>query len=296
MPSDNSSWTVLQVLQWTTAFFDSHRLDSPRLSAELLLAHALGLSRLDLYLRFDQPLLPEELARYRELIKRRAGREPDAYITGTKAFWTLSLAVTPAVLIPRPDTECLVESALAVLSGAETPSAPRIWETATGSGAVILSLAREWPAGRFWASDISPAALRVAQENAWRHELAERIHFFAADWFTALRPAAPGFDLVVVNPPYVVSAEMARLAPEIHAFEPRLALDGGADGLLHIRLILQTAPAMLRPGGWLLMEIGWDQKAPVAALAEATGQYASMNFVRDLAGHDRVVRLRKQSG
>ncbi len=294
MPSDKSSWTVLHVLQWTTAFFESRHIDSPRLSAELLLAHALGTSRLELYLCFDQPLYSRELARYRELIKRRVQREPDAYITGRKAFWDLSLAVTPAVLIPRPDTECLVESALELLAADDGGRSFRtIWEPATGSGAVILALAQVVSEARLLASDNSSSALQIARANARDHHLADRVEFFASDWFAALRPAGLSCDLMVVNPPYIASDMIDRLAPEIHAYEPRAALDGGPDGLLHIGHILCAAADFLRPEGWLLMEIGWDQKDRVGRLAAGTGKYEPPEFVQDLAGHERVVRLRK---
>jgi release factor glutamine methyltransferase len=296
MPPDNHSWSVLDVLKWTTSFFDSRDIDSPRLSAELLLAHVLGVSRLDLYLRFDQPLSMTERSRYRELIKRRADKEPVAYIIGSKSFWEMEFEITRDVLIPRPDTECLVESALDALDedGTSKSSPRRVLELATGSGAVILSLAHRVPDCRFFASDISAPALRVAQRNAVRHALAGKVVFFASDWFTAVKPAGSDFDMIVVNPPYIASGKIEQLSPEIRLFEPRAALDGGADGLRHIRHILQVAETYLKPGGDLLMEIGWDQATPVRDMVKTLEQYASPRVIKDLAGHDRVVHLQKR--
>lgn len=296
MPPDNHSWTVLEVLKWTTSFFDSRDIDSPRLSAELLLAHVLDISRLDLYLRFDQPLSMAERARYRELIKRRADGEPAAYITGVKAFWEMEFELTRDVLIPRPDTECLVESALAAMGKeAASKSAPRrVLELATGSGAVVLSLARCFPQDRFFACDVSIAALQVAKRNAVKYQLADNIVFFASDWFDAVKQTGTGFDMIVVNPPYIESDEIGRLSPEIRLFEPRIALDGGPDGLQHIRHIARSAQTYLSPRGSLLMEIGWDQAARVQQAVDATKAYDSFQIIKDLAGHDRVAFFRKK--
>lgn len=302
-----SGWTVLDVLKWTTSYFDSRQIDSPRLSAELLLAHVLNIARLELYLRFDQPLSAMELADYKAFIRRRADGEPAAYIVGEKSFWSMEFDVTPDVLIPRPDTECLVETALAILSedGDHESSGHQdsdkmtggryVWEPATGSGAVILSLARHAPGHHFLASDISEAALHLARRNAGKHQLDGRINFFTADWFAALRPDGPKFDMIVVNPPYIEADTIETLSPEVYKFEPRLALDGGADGLVHVGHILKKAGTFLKPGGHLLMEIGWDQKDRVRQLADATGQYEDVQFVKDMAGHDRAVRLKKQA-
>jgi release factor glutamine methyltransferase len=296
MPSDNPSRKILEVLRLTTDFFRYHDVEGPRVSAELLLAHALKTERLDLYLRFDQPLSPDELDVYRELVRRRLRREPVAYITGTKGFWNLTLGVTRDVLIPRPDTECLVENALADLSRirASVDRPPAVLEMATGSGAVILCLAAGMPEGRFFASDVSVPALGVAADNARRNSLSDSIFFFASDWFSAVRAGAFSFDLIVVNPPYIPTADIPGLAPEIKDYEPRWALDGGGDGLTHIRHIIATAGRFLGAGGLLLMEIGWDQRARVQALAEEAVWCLEVSFFRDLAGHDRVARLRKQ--
>lgn len=293
MPPDSPAWTILAVLKWTAAFFDDRRVEGAQLSAELLLAHTLGIQRLDLYLRYDQPLSPEELASYRALIKRRAAGEPVAYILEEKAFWTKTFRVTPDVLIPRPDTECLVETALAVLPNAAVGIPFRVLEMGTGSGAVILAMAGESPHCFFTATDRSPRAMAVAKHNAKRHNLSSRVSFFVADWFAALCAGGAGmFDLIVVNPPYIAASQIDHLAVEVRDFEPRDALDGGADGLRDIRHIIQKGHRYLNPGGRLIMEIGWDQKVAVAQIVEATGTYLPPEFVKDLAGHDRVVSLR----
>ncbi|MDY6905040.1 MAG: peptide chain release factor N(5)-glutamine methyltransferase [Thermodesulfobacteriota bacterium] len=292
MPPDSPAWTILEVLKWTAAFFDERHVEGAQLSAELLLAHTLGIKRLDLYLRYDQPLSPDELSAYRALIKRRARGEPVAYILGEKAFWTMTLTVAPDVLIPRPDTECLVETALAVLPDQSSDASPfRVLEMGTGSGAVIIALAGEASHCRFFALDRSTRAVAVAAGNARKQGLSGNIDFVVSDWFAALLPDAGGYDLIVVNPPYIPSAEISNLAIEIRDFEPRTALDGGQDGLRDIRHIISTAPRYLKPGGRLMIEIGWDQKAAVTRLAEAAGAYGPLSFARDLAGHDRVARL-----
>jgi release factor glutamine methyltransferase len=297
MPIDKTPRTILDVLRLTADYFSSHDVESPRISAELLLAHVLKVDRLDLYLRFDQPLSSEELSLYRELVKRRLRCEPVAYLTGIRAFWDLTIAVTREVLIPRPDTESLVEQALAELSRIR-PSmdrAPAIFEPATGSGAVILSLATNAPGGRFFASDVSVPALHVARGNALRSGLSDRVCFFASDWFSAVNSKTDLFDMIVVNPPYVATVEISRLAPEIRDYEPRLALDGGEDGLAHIRHIIEAAGRFLTGGGSLLMEIGWDQRLRVQALAEKADWCQDAAFFKDLAGHDRVARLLKKA-
>ncbi len=300
MPPDSARWTILDVMQWAAKYFTSHDVESPRLSSELLLAHVLGLNRLDLYLDYDRPLEADELAALRSLIKRRAGGEPVAYIVGEKDFWEASFEVCRHVLIPRPDTETLVESALEGLESLTGQNLSgtgeaTVWEPATGSGAVVLSLAARLPEVRFVASDISPAALEVARRNAARQGLLDRVSFWAADWTAGLRPGRAVFDMIVANPPYVSTGELSQLAPDIRGYEPAIALDGGEDGLTQVRRLVYSAADFLSPRGLLLLEIGWDQKEAVAGLARETGSYATVDFVRDLAGHDRVARLRKKS-
>jgi len=291
-------WTILNILKWTTSYFISHRVENPRASAEILLAHVLGVKRIDLYIRYDQPLIPNELSQFKALIRRRARREPVAYIVGEREFWSMPIAVTPDVLIPRPETECLVETALATLSSSalgEYPRpSPRILELGTGSGAVVLALAVELRTAVFMALDRSERAIAVARRNARRFNLDPRVHFFCGDWFACLRPQGLYFDMILSNPPYIPTAEIDRLQPEVARYEPRDALDGGADGLMSIRTIIGRAHHYLRPGGHLLLEIGYDQKADIERVVGGLSDYAHLHFIRDYSGHDRVVRLSRR--
>lgn len=290
-------WTILATLQWTAHYFKKHAVESPRAAAEILLAHGLGCRRLDLYLRYDQPLNPDELARFRTVIKRRASHEPVAYIVGIKEFWSLDFKVDPSVLIPRPETEGLVEAALEHLTSSdresgETRSEHRILELGTGSGAVIISLAHERPQSMYWATELSVDTLAIARENARRHLMEDAVHFLAGKWFAPLNPAGAHFDLILSNPPYVPSADIAGLAPEVHCFEPRLALDGGPDGLRDVVHLIEKAPGYLKPGGMLMLEIGWDQFGAVAEYGRNTGAYQHISVRKDYAGHDRIACLR----
>ncbi len=291
--SGEPPWTILRILRWTASRFRSRNIENPRASAEILLAHALDLRRIDLYLRHDQPLMPDELGRFRELIRRRLRHEPVAYILGTRGFWTLELSLSPAVLIPRPETECLVEAALECLP--KTPEREsRILDLGTGSGAIILSLAAEQPKNCFYASDRSPAALEIAKDNAAGNGLEGKIHFFCGDWFAPLKTPG-GFDLILSNPPYIRSSDMDGLQPEI-SFEPRSALDGGPDGLQAIRQILLHAPDYLTEHGFLVIEIGFDQGGDVAEMAQKCGAYEQIRCIKDYAGNDRVMRMRRIPG
>ena len=281
------------MLEWTTSYFESRGVESPRPSAEILLAHVLNLERVDLYARYDQPLLQAELARFKDLIKRRVQREPVAYILGTKGFWSLELTVTRDVLIPRPETECLVEAALDILESEGPDSGKRVLDLGTGSGAIILSLASRYPQHRFYASDVSLKALGVARKNAVSAGLDRRIHFFCGSWLQALRSDHSSFDLLVSNPPYVCRKDLERLQPEISRYEPLLSLDGGADGLNSIREIIATAHRFLKEGGHLLMEIGHDQGQTVAALVRAGGHYRDVRIEKDYGGLDRIACIQK---
>lgn len=300
MPTDGqpagTPWTVLSLLEWSTGYFKHHGVESARIDAEVLSAHALGCERIDLYLRHDQPLNNAELARLKPLIQRRARREPVAYIVGCKEFWSLRMAVTPAVLIPRPDTECLVAAALDHLSGDGSRPAQRILELGVGSGAVTVALAHECPQHRFWASDRSWSVIRVARANARRHRVDGRVHFFLGHWLTPLHGQRARFDMILSNPPYVRRGDIAGLAPEIREFEPLGALDGGPNGLDAIGAIIGAAHAYLNPAGLLLLEIGFDQRDAVEALAHQAGTYDRIDFHKDYTGHCRVVRLQKRTG
>ena len=287
-------WNIIKLIQWATSYFKAHDIDSPRTAAEILLAHVLNLERIDLYLRYDQPLRDDELNRFKAVLNRRINREPVAYIVGIKGFWSIDLVVTKDVLIPRPETECLVETALEVLSDASSAHPKRILELGTGSGAVILSLASQHPLYLYFASDISANVIGIARLNAKRHHLEGNIHFFLGDWFYPLRLKTCFFDVILSNPPYIKTGELHKLQPEIVAFEPAFALDGGHDGLSSLKQIIDRAHLYLKPGGTLLLEIGHDQKEAVCKMMTACGQYDNFFCKRDYNGYDRIVQMRKK--
>lgn len=279
------TWTVLKVLRWTADYFREKGIDGGRLDAEVLLADTLKLDRVGLYLQFDRPLSADELAAYRQRVARRARREPLQYILGETEFWSLPLQVTPEVLIPRADTEVLVEEALKKVTGAAG-----ILDVGTGSGAIAIALAHELPEARIEAVDISPAALALAEENARRNGVADRMRFRQADLYQL--QGGP-YDLVVANPPYIPEAEMAELMPEVRDHEPHLALRGGdADGLAAYRALAAAVPGLLVPDGWLLVEVGIGQAEAVRRLFAETGLDDCYTRA-DYAGIPRVVGGRK---
>jgi release factor glutamine methyltransferase len=287
-PSAPARWTVIDVIRWTTTRFEERGVGTPRLDAEILTAHALGVARVQLYVQFDRPLTPAELGTIRELVKRRQGGESVAYVIGKKEFWGLDFAVDARVLVPRPDTETLVDEALARIGrtapAQETAAGPRIADVATGSGAIAVTLAKSRPDATVFASDVSADALAVARANAERHGVA--VTFVEGDLGGPLSPHAP-FDLITANLPYVPSGEIAGLAPEVLA-EPRLALDGGPDGLDLVRRLVTAAPALLAPGGALVLEVGAGQARATAALVEAAG-LIDVRIRRDLGEIERVI-------
>jgi release factor glutamine methyltransferase len=288
------AWTILKLLKWTTAYFTSHHIEQPRAAAEILLAHALGVGRVDLYIQSDRPVESRELVVFKKLIQRRLQREPVAYIVGGKGFWSLDLKVTPDVLIPRPETELLIETALSIIPPGTSSKPFKVLDLGTGSGAVVLALARERRGHRFYAVDHSQKALAIAQENAQRYGLEAAVTFLLGDWFDGVSDRHRYFDLIVSNPPYISSPDLERLPLEVLQYEPREALDGGPDGLDAIRLIIESAAAHMSPGGWLLFEIGYDQWVSVERLMAATTSYADVTVIKDHSGFDRVVRARSK--
>ena len=296
--SIEAEWTIIKLLKWTTSYFDSHGLDRPRAEAEILLSHALKLQRIDLYLRYDQPLFDEELKRFKELIKRRINREPVAYIVGTKEFWSMDFGVSKDVLIPRPETEFLVEAALDLLPAGSTSDAVmmprRILELGAGSGAVILALASMRPGHRFFATDRIWAAIRMARGNAVRHHLENTVEFICADWLEPFSPKGCEFDMVISNPPYVPSRLIGGLQPEISEYEPISALDGGEDGLSCLKYIITHAHLYLGAKGALLLEMGHDQKNDVERIVDQCAAYDHIVYIKDYSGYDRVVQMRKK--
>ena len=281
-------WTVLDLLRFTTDHFVKAGIDSARLDAEVLLAFALGVERLQLYLEFDKPVLASERTEFRELVRRRAGeRVPVAHLTGTKEFWSLPLLVTPEVLVPRPETETLVEVALARAPAEEQEL--RALDLGTGSGAVALALLTERKRARVTATDISAGALALAARNAERLGLADRIRLAEGDLFEPV--AGERFDLVVSNPPYLALGEASGLAPEL-AHEPERALFSGPSGFEVLDRLVAAAPAALTPGGWLALETAPDQAEPVRTACERQGLVEAA-VVRDLGGRARVVIARR---
>ena len=290
-----SPWTILRLLNWAASYFKSHDIDNPKSTAEILLSHALRLQRIDLYLQHDRPLNRDELTAFKQLVQRRRNFEPVAYIVGNKEFWSLPLAVTVDVLIPRPDTECLVETALGIMDKEPVDLPLRILDLGTGSGAIILSLASHCKGHVYYASDISEKATALAKANALENGLAH-VHFFTGDWLKPLRTSTKPFDLIVSNPPYIPSDEIPHLQAEIHRYEPLLALDAGRDGLQCLRHLVQNGWSYLKPGGHLVMEIGYNQKDSVTALGMAAGQYEAITVQKDYGGNDRVICMKRRVG
>ena len=290
-PQDGSAWTILGTLEWTADYFKQHNISQARAVAEVLLANVLSCERIDLYLRYDQPLNSNELAQYKKWIKRRVNHEPEAYIIGHKEFWSLRFDVSPAVLIPRPETECLVETTLSLIGHRQ---AARILELGVGSGAISVALASERSAWRYWASDNSWSAIVLARSNACRLLGEDRVQFFAGDWLESVKAGAKGFDAIIANPPYITTGGMATLDCEIREHEPLGALDGGPQGITDLARIINSASDRLLPGGYLILEMGCDQQDAVQAIAEKTNRYGKIGFTRDYSGLDRVVQLQKK--
>lgn len=280
--------TVLEILKKTTEFFAGRGISSPRLNAELLVGHALGLKRMQLYLQFERPLEERELELIRPLVRRRGRHEPLQYITGEAEFYGLNLKVDARVLIPRPETEQLVE--LAVHSRPVAPA--NILDLGTGSGAIALALARHFPSARVVATDRDASALAVARENAVRTALGERLTFIEADWFVGVPPGP--YDLVVSNPPYLTAEELEQIPEEVRSFEPRQALVAANDGMADFERIIAGVPAFLAPDGVLVLETGEEQREKIFALLRAAG-FAAMEGRHDLAGRNRFIIAQRAS-
>lgn len=285
----------MRVLNWTTGHFLENGIENPRLDAEVLLARSLRTNRLGLYLEYDKPLEKEELTEYKKLIKRRIKREPLQYIVGYQEFWSLKFKVDRGVLIPRPETEILVEEALKVFPQDKPWSKTiNILEIGTGSGAVAVTLAKELQGVFIIATDISDRALHIARENAKNHGVERHITFLKGDLLRPVRRRIEFFDLVISNPPYIPGADFQRLEPEVRDIEPRIALDGGKEGLRFYRQILPQAGKHLAKGGWLMLEVGKGQYQEVSKLMEYTGDFLPPSTVKDLSGIERVVSAQKK--
>jgi len=288
----------LEVINNTVPFFEKHGIESPRLNIELLLAHLLKKKRLDLYLEFERELDEPTLEKLREMVKRRADGEPLQYVTGEAEFCGLKFAVDQRVLIPRPETELLVETVLGTLKKAFSVqrSAITIIDVGTGSGCIAVTLAKRLMATgeiEIWATDVSLEALKVAGCNAKRHEVEKNIRFLEGDLLKVL-PDGLRADAVVSNPPYIAKGELVKLAKEVRDFEPVRALTAGEDGLQVIQRLVMTARRVLKPSGFVALEIGAEQRAAVETLFVNAG-YEVDQVVKDLQGHERVVTARVKS-
>ncbi|MZP30755.1 peptide chain release factor N(5)-glutamine methyltransferase [Heliobacterium undosum] len=280
--------TVGEALQAAVSFFMQKEIGSPRLEAEVLLAYGLGVSRAGLLARLRDRLSDDQKERLGELIQRRLTGCPLQYITGRQEFWGLDFTVTPAVLIPRPETELLVEAALALLGQRDRTATTWIADVGVGSGAITVAMAREHPRLQVLATDLSEAALAVARQNAEQHGVAGQIRFTQGDLLGPAIEAGIRLNAVLSNPPYIPAGDIPSLQREVAGFEPKLALDGGEDGLDCYRRLIPQAGLVLEPGGFVALEIGYNQGGDVAGLLEAQG-FADIRIIRDGQGHDRVV-------
>lgn len=298
MPGPGEPWTVLPVILWSAEYLVEKGVERGRLDAEHLLADALGVSRLDLYLQYDRPLVPEELDRFKLGLRRRASREPLQYVLGTAAFRNLELKVDPRVLIPRPETEILVDEVMLVARDlvSDPASAPGLTalDLGTGSGAIALALASEGPFRRVVATDPSAAALEVARENARALALDDRVEFREGALF---EPLAEGetFSVVVSNPPYVRTSEASDLEPEVLEWEPGDALFAGPDGLAVLEPLIHGVAQYLSPGGVLALEAATAQIARILDLIGDSPHLTGATVGKDLAGRDRVVTARRNN-
>ena len=276
------AWTIRRVLDWTRGHFDKQDIDDPRLTSEILLGHVLCLPRVKLYMDLDRPLTKEELATYRGLIQRRLAGEPTQYLTGYREFYGRRFSVDPRVLIPRSETELLVE---AVLREVKKDAPSRVLDVCTGSGCIAVSIAAERPQASVWATDLMPGALEVAKKNAETLQVDARVTFFLGDLFEPI-PAGSTFDVIVSNPPYVKTSDLATLQREVQ-LEPKEALDGGPDGVTLIARVIEGALPRLKPGGLLALEIAEDEGSAVKELLVRAG-YHDVKIEKDLARHERL--------
>jgi release factor glutamine methyltransferase len=290
--TNNETWTIQKLLNWVTEYLTNKGIEAPRLSAELLLSHVLGLRRIELYTQFSKPVAAEQLAILRDLVKQAGQYEPVAYLTGKTEFYSLELNLTRDCMIPRPETELLVQRAIEFLRTRDGMQS--VCDLCTGSGCIAVAVVKNFPNARIIATDISDAALAVAAGNIQKHQLTERVTLLCGDLFEPLvRPLDVGkFDLIVCNPPYVSSAEYDSLDANVKNYEPRLALHAGVDGLDVYRRIVEKIDQFLKPGASLILEIGYAQGPAVRELLEQTGAFAEVKVEKDCHDNDRIVTAR----
>ena len=304
---DETPWTVGRLLEWTQKFFEKKGIAQPRLDAEILLAHALGTERIGLYLAYEREVETDARARFREWVQRRADGEPTRYLVGGCEFMSLAFKVGPGCLIPRPETELVVEEVMArcgktrghapAAEGASAGAAVAVIDLCTGCGCVAVSVAVHVPESRVVATDVSAPALAMARANAAAHGVADRVTFLEGDLYEALEAAdAAPADYLVANPPYVAEAEWKTLQPEIRNHEPREALVAGPEGTEVIERIVKGAPAHLKPGGTLVVEIGAGQGPAVQDMAARVRGIEGIEIRKVYAGHDRMLVAHRASG
>ena len=290
------TWTVRRLLEWTSGFFSRKNVDPPRLSAELLLAHVLNVPRIKLYTDYERPLTDAQLTQFRELVRCGGEHEPIAYLTGKAHFFNLEFEVNSDVLIPRPDTETIVENVLQQARHASGMQSPRVLELCSGSGCVAAAIAHHLKTATVVATELSAAAVALARRNIERLRLADRITIELGDLYEPLSRIvdARPFDLIVANPPYIPTAQIETLDRSVRDYEPRIALDGGADGFQIHRRILAGAGEHLPAGGQIFIEIMCDQGAAALETARAYDALESIRILKDHAGHDRVLAARRK--
>jgi len=316
------TWTIQKLLNWVTEYLTGKGIDSPRLSAELLLCQVVGLKRIELYTQFDKPVAKQQLDRLHDLVKRAGQNEPIAYLVGKTEFYSLELNVTPDCMIPRPETELLVERAIEFLRTRPVSSAtgrnsimgntlqkgsisngPRtgtqfVCDLCTGSGCIAVAIAKNYPDARIIATDICDAALAVAAGNVEKHQLGDQIALLCGDLFDPIMPQLDvnEFDLIVCNPPYVSTAEYEKLDKNVKDYEPKKALFAGVDGLDIYCRIIEKAEEFLKPDAALMLEIGYAQGRAVKELLEQTGTFAEIRIEKDFHNNDRIAIAKKQKG
>ncbi|MDI6764791.1 MAG: peptide chain release factor N(5)-glutamine methyltransferase [Thermodesulfobacteriota bacterium] len=285
--------TILEALNWATDYLRDCGIDHPRLNAELLLARSIHLSREELYIRLHDQVMEEEIKTLEGLSRRRGSGEPLQYILGHQEFWSIDLKVDPRVLIPRPDTERLVEESLSILAKISSKKIPSVLELGTGSGAIAISLAKEVKNIFLVATDLSGDALMVAKENAKQAGVSDKIGFVKGDLLSPFHQGET-FDLILSNPPYISDSEISDLSREVRDHEPLIALNGGKDGLEFYRKLISQAPYYLEKEGWFLLEVGSNQASSVSEMIETEGGFEKPERAKDLSGIERVVKAQRK--
>lgn len=291
----SEAWTVLRLLEWTTEFFKKKGSESARLDAEILLAHARGCSRIELYTAFAEVPGDEERVAFREMVRRRGEGTPVAQLVGYREFYSLQFRVDENVLIPRPETEHLVIEAIDCakeLDGGDRSVPLQMIDIGTGSGAIAISVAKNLPSVQVTAVDLSPGALKIAKWNIDQHEVAEQVTLVEGDLFSAIE-SGKTFDLVCSNPPYVSEAEFAELAPTVRDFEPKMALVSGPTGTETIERLVADAPQYMNAGGRLIIELSPMIADACAEIVQRSSEFTDLRFIKDLQGHRRILSTKR---